>query len=189
MTGIGDRRHVLTGNFVWDEPWYHAQQGILGHILGGWEITGVQTFQTGLPATAASNQSIDPSGADCLGPSPCSLRANQVGDPNSGAPHNYFTGWFNNSAFVNPVAGDRNIPTEQPGALRLPGFWRTDMGVFKNLKFGERVTTQLRLETYNTFNHTNPVCCTSTTFGNANFGLISSTRDPRTLQIGAKIGF
>ena len=186
---FGDRRHVLTGNFVYDLPWYQAQQGIVGHVLGGWEVSGVQTFQTGLPGTAASNQLIDPSGADCLGPSPCSLRADQVGDPNSGAPHNYTTGWFNNSAFVNPVAGDRNIPTEQPGALRLPGFWRTDLGLFKNLKFGERVTSQLRLETFNTFNHTNPVCCTSTTVGNANFGTISSTRDPRTLQIGAKIAF
>ncbi len=186
---FGDRRHVLTTNFVYDLPWYQQQQGAVGHILGGWEVSGVATFQTGLPGNVASNQLIDPSGADCLGPSPCSLRPNQVGDPNSGAPHNYFTGWFNNSAFVNPVAGDRNIPTAQPGALRLPGYWRADLGVFKNLKFGEAVTAQLRLETFNTFNHTNPVCCTSTTFGNASFGLISSTRDPRTLQLGAKIAF
>jgi len=90
---------------------------------------------------------------------------------------------------VNPVAGDTNIPTAQPGALRLPGYWRADLGAFKNLKFGEAVTMQLRLETFNTFNHTNPVCCTSTTFGNASFGLISSTRDPRSLQLGAKIAF
>ena len=162
---------------------------MIGHILGGWEVSGVATFQSGLPATPTYNSLIDPSGADCLGLSPCSLRPNQVGDPNSGAPHNYFTGWFNNSAFVNPVAGDRNIPTAQPGALRLPGFWRVDTGLFKNLKVSERVNAQLRLETYNTLNHTNPVCCTSTVFGNANFGLISSTRDPRTVQIGAKIGF
>jgi hypothetical protein len=185
---IGDRRHVLTGNFVWDAPWYQAQKGLVGHILGGWEISGVQTFQTGLPATVTYNSGVDPSGSGCLSPSPCSLRPNQVGDPNTG-PHDYFLGWFNSAAFVNPVAGDRNIPTSRPGALRLPGFWRTDMGLFKNLKFGERVNTQLRLETYNTFNHTNPVCCSTNTFSGASFGTIAATRDPRTLQIGAKIGF
>ena len=187
--GIGDRRHVLTANFVWELPWYQAQQGVVGHLLGGWEISGVQTFQTGLPATATYNSLVDPSGSGCLSPSPCSLRPYQVGDPNTGN-HSFFApGWFNQAAFVNPVAGDRAIPTERPGALRLPGFWRTDMGVFKNLKFGDRVTTQLRLETYNTFNHTNPVCCASLVVGNASFGQISSTRDPRTVQIGAKIGF
>src|SRR5262249_16284811 len=31
---VADRRHVLTGNFVYELPWYRSQQGVTGHILG-----------------------------------------------------------------------------------------------------------------------------------------------------------
>lgn len=185
----GDRRHVITSDFIYDLPWYKAQEGVIGHILGGWEISGVATAQSGLAATVSSNQAVDPSGAGCLSSSPCSFRANLVGDPSAGAPHNYFTGWFNASAFTNPVAGQITIPSGYPFDVRLPGFWRADLGLFKNLKFGEHVTSQLRLETFNTFNHTNPICCGSFTTSSSAYNLVQSTRDPRTLQIAAKLNF
>jgi len=185
---IADRRHIVTGNFVWDIPYFRRLQGFAGHVLGGWEVSGVQTFQTGLPATVASNQSIDPTGADCLGPSPCLFRANQVGDPNANEPHS-LENWFNATAFASPVAGQTTAPSEGPGAVRLPGFWRTDLGVFKNLKFTERFGGQFRFETFNTFNHLNPICCASFTMGNANFDKIRSARDPRILQLALKLKF
>jgi hypothetical protein len=195
--GFGDRRHVLTGNFVWDLPFFRDQQNFVGHLLGGWEMSGIQTFQTGLPGTVASNQSFDPTGADCLGPSPCSFRANQVGNPNINAPHNFDTGWFNASAFTNPTPVNVNgvaviqttIPTERPGAVRLPGFWRTDLSLFKNIKFNDRFGGQFRLESFNTFNHTNPICCSSLTTSSASYNLIRSTRDPRIVQIAMKLHF
>src|SRR5437660_4182777 len=185
---IADRRHVVTGNFVWDIPNFRAQKGIVGHVLGGWELSGVQTFQTGLPETVAANQLIDPTGADCLGPSPCLLRANQVGDPNTNQPHS-FENWFNATAFTSPVAGQTTAPSERPGAVRLPGFWRTDLGMFKNLKFTEHFGGQFRFETFNTFNHLNPICCQSFTLGNGNFDKIRSARDPRILQLALKLNF
>ena len=49
---IADRRHVLTANFVWEIPWTHSLQGVAKHVLDGWQFSGVQTFQTGLPLTA-----------------------------------------------------------------------------------------------------------------------------------------
>jgi len=195
--GLGDRRHVLTGNFVWGLPWFKDEPGFVGHVIGGWEVSGIQTFQTGLPGTVSSNQLFDPTGADCLGPSPCSFRANQVGDPNANAPHNFDTGWFNASAFTNPTPVNVNgvaviqttIPTERPGAVRLPGFWRTDLSLFKNIKFTERFGGQFRLESFNTFNHTNPVCCSSLTTSSASYNLIRSTRDPRIVQLALKLNF
>ena len=186
--GIGDRRHIVTANFVWDLPFFRQQQGIAGHVFGGWEVSGIQTFQTGLPATVSSNQSIDPTGADCLGPSPCSFRANQVGDPNANAPNSYEV-WFNAAAFTNPVAGQTTIPSEPPGALRLPGFWRTDLSLFKNIRFTERFNGQFRVETFNTFNHLSPICCASFTTSNANYNKIRSARDPRIMQLALKFNF
>src|SRR5204862_5794163 len=186
--GIGDRRHILTGNFVWFLPWMRNRGGLVGFVLGGWEVSGIQTFQTGLPATVASNQLVDPTGAGCLGPSPCSFRVNQVGDPNSGEPQS-FESWFNAAAFANPVVGQTTLPTERPGALRLPGFWRTDLSAFKNIKFTERLSGQFRVDASNVFNHLNPICCASFTTSNSNYNKIRDARDPRIMQLAFKLSF
>jgi len=197
---VADRRHVLTANFVWDLPWLRSQRGLVGHVLGGWEVSGIQTFQTGLPLTALLGNAgcdrgtgancNDPTGSGCLlGASPVGCRANLVGDPNSNAPHSYDGGWFNAAAFSVPSVTQTTETTERPGAIRGPGFWRTDISLFKNMKFGERLTGQLRWETFNTFNHTNPICCASTSFASTSFNLIRSTRDPRIMQLGMKLNF
>jgi len=196
---VADRRHVLTANFVWEVPWPRNQSGFTGHVLGGWQFSGIQTFQTGLPLTAllgnagcASGTGAncnDPTGSGCLlGASPVGCRANQVGDPNSGAPYT-INSWFNAAAFGVPSATQTSETTERPGAIRGPGFWRTDLSLFKNMKFTERLIGQLRWETFNTFNHTNPICCASTSFASSSFNKIGSTRDPRIMQLGMKLNF
>jgi hypothetical protein len=195
---VADRRHVLTANFVYDLPFYRSQQGFVGHVVGGWEVSGVQTFQTGLPLTAVLGNGTcfgtgaacnDPTGSGCLlGASPLGCRPNQIGDPNANAPHT-FTSWFNASAFAGPPAAQTTETTERPGAIRAPGFWRTDLSLFKNMKFTERLSGQLRFETFNTFNHTNPICCTSTNMISPLFNTVSSTRDPRIMQLGMKLNF
>jgi carboxypeptidase family protein len=195
---IADRRHVLTANFVWDLPWLRSQQGLAGHILGGWEVSGIQTFQTGLPLTAVLGNGAcgigapncnDPTGSGCLlGASPLGCRPNLVGDPNSNAPHT-IASWFNTAALVAPPATQTTETTERPGAIRGPGFWRTDLSLFKNIKFTERLTGQFRWETFNTFNHTNPICCGSTNFVSTLYNTVTSTRDPRIMQLGMKLNF
>ena len=197
---VADRRHVLTANFVYELPWMRSQQGTVGHIFGGWQFSGVQTSQTGLPLTPVMGNGIcsglgstarcnDPAGTGCLlGASPVGCRPNLVGDPNAGAPHT-FNSWFNASAFANPGATQTTVGTSRPGSVRGPGFWRTDLSLFKNIKFNERLTGQLRWETFNTFNHTNPICCTSQSTISGSFNKISSTRDPRIMQLGMKLNF
>jgi hypothetical protein len=200
---IADRRHVLTANFVWDLPWMHSQKGPIGHVLGGWEFSGVQTFQSGLPLTPAISGAgvVDTAGVGCLGTSPCSLRADLVGNPNGSAAPHTFAEWYNYSAYACygtaahcvPYTGQTNIPTAAPGTARGPGFWRTDLGLFKNIKFTERLTGQLRLETFNTFNHTNPIQPgtggSSNTMSSTVFDQVLLARDPRLIQIAMKLNF
>jgi hypothetical protein len=200
--GIGDRRQIFTANFVWNLPWMKAQQGVIGHMLGGWQLSGIHTAQTGLPAIVSSSQLVDPTGAGCLGPSPCVFKAYQVGDPNSGASHS-FENYFNAAAFINPTfvftspttatVAQTTVPNQRPGALRLPGFWRTDFGVFKNLKFTESVMAQLRLEAFNAFNTDNIICCQAATpafsMSSSLYNKVRAARDPRTLQLGMKVSF
>lgn len=197
---VADRRHVLTANFVYELPWMRTQQGFIGHVLGGWQFSGVQTFQTGLPLTpvignggcgnlGSSARCNDPAGTGCLlSASPVGCRPNLIGNPNAGAPET-FASWFNVAAFANPDATQTTVSTARPGSVRGPGFWRTDLSLFKNIKFTENLTGQLRWETFNTFNHTNPICCGSLSVTSTLFNKVTSTRDPRIMQLGFKLNF
>jgi len=62
------------------------------------------------------------------------------------------------------------------------------MSLIKNIKFAERVGLQLRLETFNTFNHGNPSGI-DTNFGDSAFGQVTAWHDPRNVQLGAKFNF
>ena len=199
---IADRRHVLTANFVWDLPWLRSQKGAIGHVLGGWEFSGVQTFQTGLPLTPSLTGAgvVDTAGTGCLGTTPCAVRPDLVADPNSSAPKTY-SQWYTAAAYYCygttapciPYTGQTSIGTSAPGTARGPGFWRTDFGVFKNLKLSERFTGQLRVETFNTFNHTNPIAPgtggSSNSMTNSAFNKVLLARDPRLIQIAMKLNF
>jgi hypothetical protein len=201
---IADRRHVVTANFVYTLPWMRAQRGFLGHLLGGWEVSGVQTFQTGLPVNVSLTGAnvVDTAGVGCLGSTPCSLRPDLVHNPDTAAPET-FAQWFDASAYAcygtanrcTKFTGQSNIGTTRPGSARGPGFWRTDVGLFKNIRFTERFTGQFRLETFNTFNHTNPIQpggpggSGSASMTSGVFDFVQNARDPRLLQLGMKLSF
>jgi hypothetical protein len=61
--------------------------------------------------------------------------------------------FFNTAAFTQAVG---YFGGAAPGAVLGPGFQRWDASLFKTIKFGERASLQLRLETFNTFNHGSP---------------------------------
>ena len=131
-------------------------------------------------------------------------QANQQGTCVSSAPSCYHTlaQWFNagplttNPAFVCygtaancvPYTGQTNIGTERPGAARGPGFWRTDLALFKNIKVNERFSGQFRLESFNTFNHTNPIA-PGASLTSSTYNQVLSSRDPRLVQLGMKLNF
>ena len=69
-----------------------------------------------------------------------------------------------------------------------PGLNNWDVSLFKNMRFTERFSMDIRAEFFNAFNHAqfnNPVG----NFAASNFGQITSARDPRIGQVAAKIHF
>ncbi len=52
-----DIRHRFIANYVWELPWHKSQNGVAGHILGGWQTSGLWSFQTGAHWTAYSTVS------------------------------------------------------------------------------------------------------------------------------------
>src|SRR5215475_134221 len=50
-----DRSHVLTINYIYELPFFRNQAGFVGKSLGGWQVSGIANYQTGLPMTATTS--------------------------------------------------------------------------------------------------------------------------------------
>jgi len=191
----------------------HANS-IADKVLGGWEYSGVGTFQSGQPFSATANW---PTNAEIASnPNGASNRAIQVGNPyQSGtitanptctppagnASTRTKTQWFNPCAFKVPstyTGTDGNtyaqFGTSGYDMLRGPGWWNLDMNLVKNVKWSEHYNIQLRAESFNTFNHPN---LGSPAYNISNLsaaGKITSNSSPpyyesRSVEFGAKFTF
>jgi len=181
-----DRRQILTADFVYELPFLKHQPGLVGRVVGGWEVSGIVSMNSGLPFTATRSDGLDPGGLGILGPSAAGPRPDQVGDPNAG-PHTRLH-WFNTDAFAAVPSGVVRPGNAQRGTINGPGFQRWDLALFKNFKVWEKSSFQFRAETTNTFNHTNfdSISVSSTS---SLFGQVTAYRAPRVLQVGAKFRF
>jgi hypothetical protein len=185
-----DVRHRLSVSYSYDLPFgrgraFASGGGFLTTLLTGWQTFGIVTAQTGRPFTVALIQEFDNSGT---GRSSLGFGANDrpvvVGDPNTGprTPEQ----WFNTSAFTFPAPGTfgnagRNI-------LVGPGYQNVNASLVKNTSLGERMSLQLRAEFFNLFNHPN-LNLPDNFLGSPTFGRVTSARDPRHIQFGAKLLF
>jgi hypothetical protein len=212
-----NRNDVLTIDGIWDLPWKRDQQGVVGKIVGGWELTGIFAVNSGLPLTATMtaggtvsyggltsiyNPAInnggvanDAAGLGILGTSVASLRPNEVLNPNSGYGQinlRSHSRWFNPTAFVAPSPASFQVGNEKTGGIIGPGYNRVDIGVFRNIKLPSGVEFQLRGEGFNVLNHVNWAGVTTNATGTVNgfgFGQANSSRDARILQVGGKVSF
>lgn len=158
-------------------------------VVGGWELTGITTFQKGFPFSVLCN--------DTLGLLVTfTQRCNLVGNPGSA---HQLTNWFDTAAFAQPLPGQ--FGTSGRNILREPGINNWDMGLDKTFDFTERVHFQLRLETFNTFNHAEygldpsqpGIGPGASAVGNSitgpGFGQVTLARPGRIVQLGGKIIF
>lgn len=182
-----DRRNIITADFVYELPFLREQPGITGRLLGGWEISGIASINSGLPFSAATS-SVDPGGLGFLGPSSSGPRPDQIGDPNSGPGRHTRLHWFNTDAFANVPVGVIRPGNAHRGTIEGPGFQRWDLSLFKNFKVWESSSFQFRAETFNTFNHTN-FDSISTNITSSTYGRVTGVRDPRIMQLGLKFNF
>jgi hypothetical protein len=180
---------ILVVSYVYELPFYKHDNSLVGHVLGGWELSGITNFQSGQSTTVTQGGN-DPfatlannnSGLNLARGATAQIRTDLIGDPHGPKTAAEF---FNTAAFVTAVG---HFGTEAPGTVLGPGFQLWDISLIKNVNFGERVGLQLRLETFNAFNHGNPSSI-DTGIASKTFGQVNGWHDPRTVQLGAKIKF
>jgi outer membrane receptor protein involved in Fe transport len=173
-----DFPHVLSLLWVYDIPFQKSQQGLLGHVLGGWQINGTYRYNTGQPWTVEENPGqglCDPTNftggtLDTCRPFPGNAAApfSSVGQCTNPAASD--CGLMSvNSGLAAPLALSQahfivnNIAAEQFfGTPFSPLRRNTERGqpistvnvaVFKNIRVSEHVMFQLQADAFNLLNH------------------------------------
>jgi Carboxypeptidase regulatory-like domain len=208
-----DHTQIAVVNYIYNLPKLAKPGTFLNNVIGraalnNWVVSGITTFETGYPTTVGysinnvGSLNLVTTGSATFGP-----RVVIQGDPTSGGGSTY---QFINSAVFHPAqvgskgfdSGARNI--------REPGWQNWDISAFKEFPFwkeGDKI--QLRLEMFNAWNHTEfngfnntinfatiapnaPITNLSKYIGGTQqfgFGAMNSVRDPRIIQLAAKIYF
>ena len=107
-------------------------------------------------------------------------------NPNLPSSQRSVTRWFDTDAFSQPAL--YIFGNEAMGIMRAAGIVNSDFSVLRNFTLKERPRLQLRGEFFNAFNHTNfnPL---GTIFGSSSFGVVSSAKSARQIQVGARLAF
>jgi Carboxypeptidase regulatory-like domain len=187
-SGTYDRRQIFNANYVYNIPFFmHADSMAERSLLGGWVLSGVTQFEAGLPQNVTWN------GADTLG-----LGGGTTNRPNlqgkTSGPKTQ-KAWFNTGAFSAPLApwnggGNNGFGNAGRNSVLGPGLANWNLSLFKSFALSQSENTkfELRVESYNTFNHTE-FSGLSLGYTNGNFGQVTSANDPRVLQFGGKFLF
>jgi hypothetical protein len=161
----------------------YANSGLKSQLIGGWQLGGIITLADGLPAywiklgdtaniNATQGNMPDSTG---VSPIPINRSANKF--------WNIAAADYTNSA-LNWRPG-----TMGRGTLTTPGYKNFDTSIIRNFRITERQNLNIRFESFNTFNHPNWNVPSSDGRNSATFGVITSAKTMRQLQLAAKYSF
>lgn len=139
------------------------------------------TLQSGAPLTAT----VQTDTSDAFVP-PSRQRPNAMRNPNLPSNQRSLIRWFDTDAFSQPAL--YTFGNEGVGIVRDAGIVNSDFSLLRNLTLNERARLQLRAEFFNAFNHTN-FNPPGTIFGSSSFGVVSSSKSARQIQVGARLAF
>jgi hypothetical protein len=211
-----DSRHRFVFNFVWDLP-VPKYSGFKGKVLDGWEVSGIESLQSGFPVRITSQadnelldstfnfeapgepnltgtfKTVNPRGTVCaFGTGPLA-----PGAPACVPVSGYV---FDPNLFDNTVVGASNaginpvtlgtIGNSPRSICCGPGINNTDVSFNKSTQLGERLRMEFRGDIFNVWNHAQ-FYSVDGNVGNqgATFGRPLKVRDPRLVQFALKFHF
>ncbi|MFL6215309.1 MAG: TonB-dependent receptor domain-containing protein [Blastocatellia bacterium] len=159
-----DVRHRFVANFTWDIPAPREAKGWVKQVIGGWQLNGIYTARSGAPfsvfdctfAVNVCSRAILSGAVNLTG----SVNHDAVGVADTPNRYSFIdlsnltSGEFRDAqgqAEFGPFPSNMS----RRNLFRGPGFWNLDASLYKNFQITEGQRLQLRLETYNTFNHAN----------------------------------
>jgi len=202
-----DARHRFVVNYNYELPHLSSRWNneFSRTVVDGWRISGITTLQTGFPITVGDTgyRSLSCDGyvfykcwdaPNVNGPVATynpenSVLVNTTKNPGNTTALPYY--YFNPNAFSLEPFG--TLGNEGRNNFHGPGINNTDLALIKEVRFGEYRRIELRLESFNTFNHTqfrfNSNIISFQNINSSNFGQVLTAAPGRIVQLGAKIYF
>jgi hypothetical protein len=185
-----DLRHRFVTAALWEMPFGKGRRwmnhgGLLNHVFGGWQLSGVTSLQTG------HNFSITvPNARTLLGATALTdWWPDRIANPRLDV--RTADRWFDTSAFAiaRNLDGTYRFGNAGRGILNGDGLFNLDAGLMKNFRVTERFGLQFRWETFNVTN-TPTLADPNASLGNPDFGKSRSTvSTPRQLQFALRLSF
>ncbi len=191
--------HLLVANFQYEvpTPGFAKSNAIARTTLGGWQLGGIWTRQSGGPFSVRITGDQARLGYHVTSASNGGLRPHLLGhlpgcnDPTTGNLNNY----INTSCFAFPRVGE--LGNGGRNYMRMPTFRNLDFTVFKNQNlFGEKLKAQFRVEMFNVLNQTNLTGQMQTVFnaqglipGTIGRPLAPTASQARIIQLGMRLVF
>jgi len=166
-----DHTHRLVSSWIYEIPWFNKTTGFTKTVLGGFNIAGTYTYESGERITVRSgldaNQNgdsagdrgiLNPGGTEGVGSAVTALvRTCPSFNPDGTCTTSTASRTIGYSA-INPgakyiAAGNGAVSTIGRNTFRLPPINNFDISLFKNFRFGENKKIQLRADFFNAFNH------------------------------------
>ena len=214
-----DRTQIVSINYIYNLPSVRKDSFLdnpVGRVLlNGWELSGITSFGSGAPGNLTYNLQGGISGAQLnrmtTGVDTVAPRIAFTCEPNNPGGRT-ISNWVNSSCLAPAAKGSMGMDSGN-NYVRGPGMNNWDMSLFKNIKYStnESRYIQLRLESFNTFNHaqwqwsslnsvatfnaaTGQIANLASSTNRFGFGSLGANRSagsggPRVLQIAAKIYF
>jgi hypothetical protein len=185
-----DARQRLVVSYIWELPVGKGKQflnrgGVINALLGGWEVSGIASFQSGFPFTPT------------IGSNPAN-NGTFVNRPDrlcAGEGQKSVNSWFDASCFDSAAlhaalaAGNPRFGTSGRNILDGPGFEDWDIALLKHFQLGDRFQLEFRAEFYNAFNRANFGLPSTNIEDPSSVGRIFSAGEPRDIQFGLKLSF
>jgi hypothetical protein len=177
-----DVTHTAVASVVYELPLARE------HWLGGWQVNAIGYYRSGLALNVSQSGNMASTGITNNRPDLVAGQTGAAADPT-------IDQWFDPTAFsrTEPTGTFGNIGRN---TLRGPEIFNVDLSLVKNTRIG-KLDTQLRIETFNVFNHPQ-FGPPARTFGSAGFGQITTAASPtcqtcgtseRQIQLGVKVRF
>jgi hypothetical protein len=150
-----DRTHHASITYVYELPFMREQRGALGRVLGGWELSGVMLFESGVPYTVGNGQ--DSNGVGGTNDRPDFNPLGQAGVraiPATASGADIFAPIDPATArYIGLAANIGRTGTLGRNTERTKGINNFDFNILKRIPVNETVRFEVRAEVFNIFNH------------------------------------
>ncbi|MGB8653214.1 MAG: carboxypeptidase regulatory-like domain-containing protein [Candidatus Acidiferrales bacterium] len=176
---------IWVSNFIYTSPLLRDKNQFIQQTLGGWELSGIVTLQSGFPFGIAGGYG-DNSGS-LQGGDRADIVPGQNFDVRKGGQSQWLNEYFNTAAFTFNAPG--TFGDSGRNMFQGPPSKNVDAAIAKNWSVRERYNLQFRWEMFNAFNHPNFGTPDANVGDGGSFGKITSLGPMRVMQAGLKFAF